>query len=116
VRIDVEDPARRIPIPTMMIQTLVENAVKHGVCAVRSNGLVEIDARLEGGRLRIAVADNGPGLAGLPEPDARGNGYGLRNVRQRLRGYFGEDAFLAAQRDEPRGMTVVSIVMPAGRP
>ena len=116
-RIALEEAVKPVRIPAMMLQTLVENAVKHGVSAVRGGGRIEIDARRQGDRLRIDVADNGPGFLeeDSPEPRREGgrdSGYGLRNIRQRLSGYFGEQAGLAARRDDTRRMTVVSITIP----
>ncbi len=116
-RIVVEEAVKPVRIPTMMVQTLVENAVKHGVSAVRGGGRIEIDARREGERLRIEVADDGPGFRKEDSPErrretGRDSGYGLRNIRQRLSGYFGGQAELAARRDDTRRMTVVSITIP----
>ncbi len=110
----VADPAaEQCLIPAMILQTLVENAIKHGVSAVRSGGTIRIAATLAGDRLSLAVADNGPGI----DPDGggrrKGTGYGLKNVRSRLAGYFGESASLKVSRDETSGMTVALIQLPA---
>lgn len=113
-------------IPTMLLQTLVENAVKHGIAAVRGPARIEVEARRDGGHLVLDVADSGPGFAARAEggPPARGarprgEGYGLKNVRERLAGHFGEAAELCVRRDTERGMTIVSLVLPldpAARP
>jgi signal transduction histidine kinase len=116
VRIDVEEAAGEIRIPAMIVQTLAENAVKHGVAAVRGPGSIVISARLRDAKLRIAVEDSGPGFPSgirpdcLPEP-SRG-GYGLRNVRERLRTHYGSAARLAFGRS-PAGMTEVAVEIPA---
>ncbi len=115
--VKVDDEVKPLKIPTMMVQTLVENAVKHGIAEVRSGGTIEVAARRRGDRLVIEVADNGPGF---PEdaPEARrslarkSSGYGLRNIRERLTGYFGEAASLHTRRDGARGLTVVCIEIP----
>jgi signal transduction histidine kinase len=115
VRVDVEDAARGVHIPAMVVQTLVENAVKHGVAAVRGPGQIAISARVDDSRLRVAVEDSGPGFApeirpdSLPEP-SRG-GYGLRNVRERLKSYYGPSARLAFRRS-PAGLTEVAFEIP----
>jgi two-component system sensor histidine kinase YesM len=99
----------------MVIQTLAENAIKHGVAAVRGPGSIAISARIENSKLRVAVEDSGPGFPAeirpdvLPEP-SRG-GYGLRNVRERLRAYYGSAARLAFGRS-PAGMTEVALEIP----
>jgi hypothetical protein len=120
VSFDVEDRVRPIKIPTMLVQTLVENAVKHGVASITGQGRIEVGARREGRHLVVEVADNGSGFDnGDPATVARSRrlgkstGYGLKNIRQRLRGYFGDDASLTIGRDEARGMTVARISTPA---
>ncbi len=107
--------ARGARIPTMIVQTLVENAVKHGAATVRGAASVIVDARADGDRLVVSVSDNGPGFdeADLPEaPRARG-GYGLLNIRQRLEGYFGSSAALSVARRED--LTVISVSLPLVR-
>jgi signal transduction histidine kinase len=113
VRIDTS--VRGARIPTMIVQTLVENAVKHGAATVRGAASVIVDAHSKDGRLVVSVADNGPGFDArdLPAaPRARG-GYGLVNVRQRLEGYFADAATLSVTRSD--GMTVVSVSLPIVR-
>jgi two-component system LytT family sensor kinase len=81
--IDVPAALRRCRIPPMIIQPLVENAVKHGITQNRAGGRVSIVARRNGGNLRISVVDNGTGF----ETESRapgGNGVGLNNVRRRI--------------------------------
>ena len=112
-RVTLDDAVASTFVPTMMVQTLVENAVKHGVAAVRGRGQVEVDARADGNQLRIEVADNGPGLSDArPSTQANDSGYGLKNIRERLRGYFEDRAELVLRRDEGRQMTLAGILMP----
>src|SRR5205823_9555420 len=104
------DPAARgARIPTMIVQTLVENAVKHGASTIRGAASVMVDARAEDGRLVVAVSDNGPGFGAsdLPATPRTTGGYGLLNVRRRLEGYFGSSADLSVLRQD--GLTVVSV-------
>ncbi len=115
-RIENNAEAEEVRIPAMMIQTLVENAVKHGVGAVSVPGLVDVRVSVTActGALRIEVRDNGPGFGGSNVSKLRrtGSGYGLCNVQERLRRYFGEAGKLSIGRDEARNMTVVSIDLP----
>jgi signal transduction histidine kinase len=106
--------AEKLRIPAMIVQTLVENAVKHGVSAIRAAGRIEIDVDAAPERLRIEVRDNGPGFE---ESAAQvfhqpGEGHGLRNIRERLRGYFGDAARLSVRREGTPVMTVVGVEMP----
>jgi signal transduction histidine kinase len=106
--------ARGARVPTMVVQTLVENAVKHGAANVRERALVSVEARRDRDRLLIVVEDNGPGLppGDEPPPPSRRGGYGLANIRGRLEGYFGADATLSIVRDSGRARTVAAIEMP----
>ena len=99
----------------MIVQTLVENAVKHGASTVRGGGSVIVDARVADGRLVVSVSDNGPGFSAsdLPAAPRASGGYGLLNVRGRLEGYFGSSAALSVRRQD--GMTVVSVSLPLVR-
>ena len=94
-------------LPPMLIQPLVENAVKHGICGLTEGGLIAIEVRRVGSLLQIAVrnpvdADQGP---------ARGNGVGLENVRQRLAGAYGHEASVHWGRRD--GDFEVMVSMPA---
>jgi signal transduction histidine kinase len=103
-----------VKIPAMIVQTLVENAVKHGVGAIRTPGSIEVNASVSVERLLIEVRDNGPGFqeSALRAFHHAGAGHGLRNIRERLRGYFGDTACLRIGRDATLGITVVNVEMP----
>jgi sensor histidine kinase YesM len=116
-RIELDPALGPLRIPTMILQTLVENAVKHGVAVSRGPGRIEVTADRRADRLVLEVTDNGPGLAHAAEgstPEGRG-GFGLSNVRRRLQGYFGAAAELAVQGDAARGLTVASVRLPLDR-
>ncbi len=88
VAIDVPDEIARIPFPPLMVMTLAENAIKHGV-APTGRGRVSIRASASDGKVRVVVEDDGRGLA---EPIGRG--VGLANVRERLAALYGDAARL----------------------
>ncbi len=113
--IDVEDETRNLWIPSMLVQTLVENAVKHGLSSVRGVGRIHIRTWLdsEADRLRIQVSDNGSGFG--HSTSRRGAGFGLPSIRRRLEGYFDGHAQLRAWRDEEARETMVQIEMPVRR-
>jgi hypothetical protein len=111
VRVDVAPDVRRACVPTMMLQTLVENAVKHGVSEVLGPARLGVDVRLRNGRVEMTVSDNGPRFdAGSAAGE--GPGYGLVNIRQRLAGYYGDAATLEFSRDDTAGWTSVTVALP----
>jgi two-component system LytT family sensor kinase len=76
-------------VPTMLLQPLVENAVRHGIAQKTTGGEIVVSARSDSGRLRIVVSDSGPGFQGDSE-QLFTRGVGLRNTRERLRMLYGE--------------------------
>jgi len=109
----VAPDAARVAVPAMCVQTLIENAVKHGVAAVPGPGRVSLCASVAEGELRIEVADSGPGFPTNFTLNGNGEGHGLRNVAERLRGYYGDAARLAWDRG-PQG-TRVTLALPRTR-
>lgn len=87
------------PFPPMMLLSLVENAVKHGVEPRAEGGRVEVSAQAQGDKLVVAVSDNGRGL-----PEEVGDGVGLTNIRDRLRALFGDAARIDLEQRPPHGV------------
>lgn len=114
VRIDVPQALRAIRIPTLVLQPLVENAIKHGVAPSTHGGDVEVIAALveDAGsrRLRIAVRNSGAPLRAAA-PRAAGERVGVDNVRRRLIGHYGVTASLSLAADDA-GNTVAVLSMP----
>jgi sensor histidine kinase YesM len=105
--IDVPDPLKGRAFPPMMLITLVENAVKHGVDPCCECGNITIRAEEAEGRLRVSVTDTGEGI--VPK---KGGGVGLANIRERLKALYGSSAKLVLEENAPRGV-VASIEVPA---
>jgi two-component system, LytTR family, sensor kinase len=80
---DIAPGIESVPVPTLLLQPLVENAVRHGIGPRAEGGVVRLSARPEGANLMIEVADDGPGFTPGARPS--GNGFGLHSVRERLR-------------------------------
>ncbi|HYR10463.1 MAG TPA: histidine kinase [Longimicrobium sp.] len=93
VTIDVPDELLACPVPSLILQPLVENAIRHGTSRLAGAGAVRITAAAEDDALVLRVADNGPGL-GAPGAK-RGAGVGLQNIRSRLRHLYGDAGSLA---------------------
>ncbi len=111
LQVEVPEALARVPMPPMMVQTLVENAIKHGLEPVVGGGTVWIRAREVDGKVAVTVADDGRGLGG----EAGGTGIGLHNVRERLRLAYGEAASFAIASNFPRGVAA-TISVPASGP
>jgi len=107
--IDVPDELAQLSIPPMLLQPLVENAIKHGLEPSIDGGRVDISARRDAGLLVLTVVDTGLGVA--PMRSAGSTGLGLPNVRARLAALFGDAASLRMTDNSPKG-TRVTITFP----
>jgi sensor histidine kinase YesM len=93
VEMHVEDACSECMVPPLVLQPLIENAVKHGIATLVDGGTIKVEGKVNGGHLEVSV-ENGFD----PEsPAPRRNGLGLRNVRTRLETRFGPEAKLTAQ-------------------
>lgn len=104
---EVEPGLLGMAVPSLALQPLVENAVRHGIARKADAGLVRVCARRQGAALRLEVQDDGPGPGG----DASGSGIGLANTRARLRQLYGEAAGLSLQ-VAPGGGALVIMTLP----
>ncbi len=115
LRLDVAPDTLHLPVPPMLLQTLVENAVKYGISTRPEGGEIAIIARCEGGLLRLQVTNPGELKAAgatLPVRQVNGStGVGLRNAGERLRLLFGENAVLQLRAESP-GMVVAEARIP----
>jgi len=87
--IAVSPAQRALPFPPMLLQPLVENAIRHGIEPQVAGGRIDISASHQAGQLEIQVRDSGAGFGEAP-----GNGIGLSNIRARLAALFGEAGHL----------------------
>jgi len=108
LEVDVPDALRAIQMPSMMLQTLVENAIKHGLEPKPGGGTVWLLARRDDDRVAVTVADDGLGFGVA----GGGTGIGLKNVRERLRLIYGERATLSVVANAPEGVAA-TITVPA---
>jgi LytS/YehU family sensor histidine kinase len=104
--VDIPPDLRSRIVPPMMLLTLTENAIKHGLAPLPEGGAVRVAARVEDDRLLLSVADTGTGF-----PSASGSGVGLANITARLAAEFGDKAGLVLENNELGGATA-TIALP----
>jgi signal transduction histidine kinase len=105
--IDVPPALRALAFPPLLLMSLVENALKHGIEPRRGEGRVAIQARRDGASLVVSVIDDGVGLAEVP-----GTGVGLHNVREQLRARHGAAARLSLASDAAGTVATIIIERP----
>ena len=106
LQIEVPQYLKQVELPPMMLQTLVENAIKHGLEPKSGGGTIWILARAGEGTVAITVADDGQGFS----DHGGGTGIGLRNVRERLRLTYGDAALFSIVSNFPGGVAATITV------
>jgi len=107
VQVQVPEALKPVGVPPMMLQTLVENAIKHGLEPVTGGGTIWIIAREADGKVSLTVADNGRGFGG----ESSGTGVGLKNIRERLKLAYRDGASFTIGPNFPNGVAA-SIIVP----
>ena len=110
VSFDIQPNALEHIVPNLILQPIVENAVRHGVARQPGVGRINVSAFDRNGRLNLQVQDNGPGLS--VNPNAVNSGIGIRNTRARLQQSYGNDYRLDIN-EAPNGGAVVTLEIPA---
>ena len=109
VREDLPLEHMKAKVPSLILQPIVENSIKHGISKMTKAGLIEISVRKEGDYLNIQISDNGPGLflqSGDGAPSSSG-GLGLKNTQERLRELYGENQSFSIKNRDGGGVTVI---------
>ena len=101
--IDIAPETRSVPIPTMLVQLLVENGVKHGIERLPDGGVIRVESRIDDETLRVSVVSSGRIV-----PRNGSTRVGLSNARERLRLLYGERASLALREELDDGGSVVA--------
>jgi two-component system sensor histidine kinase AlgZ len=106
---DIAPDALRVSVPVMLVQTLIENACKHGIAQLKQGGTLRMEARVHGPELLLRITNPCPESGAAPEA---GEGTGLRNSVERLRLLFGERASLRLDLSHA-GMAIAELRVPA---
>ena len=109
--IDVPDGLLSAEFPPMMIQTLVENSIKHGLEPKAEGGHLQVKAEIRHGKLAVTVCDTGLGFEAAKQGTTHGTGVGLANIRERLGLLYGSKSSLTIA-NNPVGGTIVTITVP----
>jgi two-component system LytT family sensor kinase len=114
---DIDPRTLDVLVPSILLQPLIENSIKHGLEPRIQGGTVTVRSRLQGNRVLIEVADDGVGIQGRPGSalPRTGAGIGMNNVRERLEVLYGREARFTVVSNPGRG-TLVSIEIPAKVP
>jgi LytS/YehU family sensor histidine kinase len=106
LEVDVDDESAQALIPSLLLQPLVENAIKYGIARAEQGGRLRIAAKVFAGDLLIELSDDGPGVELVDGriPDA--NGVGLRNTQERLAELYGNSHSFHLSETDPHGLTI----------
>ena len=106
LEVDIEEKANEALIPSLLLQPLIENAVKYGIARAEGGGHLKISAKVFAGELLLEVSDDGPGceLVNNRIPDSKG--VGLRNTRERLATLYGAEHSIKLSETDPHGLTI----------
>ena len=104
--VNIEETAKDALIPSLLLQPLIENAIKYGIARAGGGGHLKISAKVFAGDLLMEVSDDGPGceLVNNHIPDAKG--VGLRNTRERLAAIYGSEHSIKLSHTDPHGLTI----------
>jgi two-component sensor histidine kinase len=106
LELDIPEEAASALIPSLLLQPLVENAIKYGIARSEDGGLLRIAARVFAGDLLLELSDNGPGVTLVDGEIPDANGVGLRNTRERLAELYGNHHSFRLSSTDPHGLTV----------
>jgi sensor histidine kinase YesM len=110
VRYDIEAVAAQALVPSLLLQPLIENAIKYAVSPREQGGAIHVEGHVQQGVLQLVVRDDGPGIID-PQRLREGRGVGIRNTRERLQVLYGDRSRVVLGDAEP-GLKV-SLQFPA---
>jgi two-component system LytT family sensor kinase len=117
VKKEIDPRTLAVLVPSILLQPLIENSIKHGLEPRIHGGTVTLRSQLDGDRVRIEVADDGVGMGNRPDSALHraGAGIGMKNVQERLEVLYGNQAHFSIVSNPGRG-TLVTIEIPANLP
>ncbi len=101
----IEATAQKALVPSLILQPLIENAIKYAISPSEEGGTLRISARVQRGTLVMQLSDTGPGL-GNGNGSKKSSGVGLKNTRERLQQLYGDDQAFTLAPNEPQGLRI----------
>jgi two-component system LytT family sensor kinase len=101
----IESPSEKALVPSLILQPLIENAIKYAISPCEEGGTLRIASRVQRGVLVIQLSDTGPGM-GNGKNANQSSGVGLKNTRERLQQLYGDDQAFTLAPNEPSGLTI----------
>lgn len=106
LEVDIEEAAKEALIPSLLLQPLIENAIKYGIARAEGGGHLKISAKVFAGDLLMEVSDDGPGCELVNNNIPNAKGVGLRNTRERLAAIYGSEHSIRLSQTDPHGLTI----------
>jgi two-component sensor histidine kinase len=106
----IEAPADNALVPSLILQPLIENAIKYAISPSEEGGVLRIAARVQRGVLVVQISDTGPGL-GNGKSEHKSSGVGLKNTRERLQQLYDDNQAFTLAPNEPSGL-IITINLP----
>ncbi len=122
VKFDVQLEAERLLVPGLLLQPLVENAIKYAIAQMETGGVIEVSAKIHNNLLHLTVADNGPNSDSIPSSmaqlrkESQRGGVGLKNVIERLQVLYAENHQFSIHKKSTHTGCAVNIVLPMELP
>lgn len=109
----VSDAAQNALVPSLILQPLVENAIKYAVAPSENGGTISLDGKIDGDRLVFTLSDDGPGLGNIAQDSEKSSGVGITNTRARLAQLYGDNHDFHLENISPQGLQI-TISIPHG--
>ena len=106
IRKEIDPDTLDMVVPSMILQPLVENALRHGIAPKVEGGVITLRAKRANGRLMVEIIDDGVGFSHQRQADADGGGIGITNVRERLKVVYGQDFLLKIESQPGKGTAI----------
>ena len=106
LNLDIDDEAKTALIPSLLLQPLIENAIKYGIARAEGGGNLAISAKVFAGDLLIELSDDGPGCELINGQVPESSGVGLSNTRERLATIYGNEHSIKLSNTDPHGLTI----------